>query len=77
MRHETKGSVAKMLEKEYLGEIAIGLANRWFQPLTHVSEARFPSVTALCCQRGKREKRGGQRFRVAQFGAQSVPGVFA
>jgi hypothetical protein len=53
------------------------LANRWFQPLTHVSGRPFPRDTATCRQQGKREKREGQRFLVAQSAAQFVPGVFA
>lgn len=51
----------------------IGLANRWFQPLTHVSGGGFPRDTAICCQRGRRGKRGEYRFTVAQRVAQSVP----
>src|SRR5437868_6466488 len=34
-----------------------GLANRWFQPLTHVSEARTPRESARAGQDGKRETR--------------------
>ena len=47
-----------MLEYQGLVETADGLANRWFQPLTHVSEARTPRETAKGGQEVKREKRG-------------------
>lgn len=52
------------------------LANRWFQPLTHVSGRDFPRVSAVCCQRGRRGKRGQQRFAAAQPGAQYGRGLF-
>jgi hypothetical protein len=48
------------------------LANRWFQPLTHVSERGFPRVSAACVNRDERETRSSQRFAVAQWVAQSV-----
>ena len=53
------------------------LANRWFQPLTHVSSGAFPRDAADSCQRSTREKRGRQRLDVAQSTAQSVPQPFA
>jgi HNH endonuclease len=52
------------------------LANRWFQPLTHVSSGGGPRVCGLSCQRRKRGKRVGQRSAVAHSSAQYVPGVF-
>jgi hypothetical protein len=54
----------------------MGLANRWFQPLTHVSGGGFARVPAASCQRGSREKRGEHRFAVAQRAAHSVPAAF-
>jgi hypothetical protein len=57
--------------------IEIGLANRWFQPLTHVSDGGFPRDCAISCQRSIRGKRGEQRFATAQRVAQSVRGAFA
>jgi hypothetical protein len=85
MRHETSGLEAKLLDK--MAEIchkptmAKGwgrdLANRWFQPLTHVSGGGFPRYPAPLGQRGKREKRNSRRFAVAQRVAHSVPAVFA
>jgi hypothetical protein len=65
-----------MLEALSFSETAGVLANRWFQPLTHVSSGGFARVSAVSCQRGMRGKREGQRFAVAQSGAQSVLGVF-
>lgn len=52
------------------------LANRWFQPLTHVSSGGFPRYPADFGQRGKRETRNLQRFAVAHSMAQSVLGRF-
>lgn len=63
-------------KSEIMGKAPNVLANRWFQPLTHVSEARTPRDTAFSCQQGKREKRGEHRFRVAQSAAQSVLAAF-
>lgn len=48
------------------------LANRWFQPLTHVSSGGFPRKTDRCGQRGKRGSRNSQRFAVSHGAAQSV-----
>lgn len=53
-----------------------GLANRWFQPLTHVSAPGFPRDRAISCQRGKRETRGAHRFAVIHEVLQSVSGLF-
>ena len=39
-----------------------GLANRWFQPLTHVSARGSPRVWPECCQRRIRETRNAHRF---------------
>ena len=39
-----------------------GLANRWFQPLTHVSVAAFPRDRPDSCQRRKREPHCEGRF---------------
>lgn len=64
-----------MLEIQSGAEMARELANRWFQPLTHVSEAAFPRDCAGQRQQAKREKREEQRFLVAQFAAQSVHGM--
>ena len=80
LRHETKGSeqwkAAKMTDLYGYSAIvekpANVLANRWFQPLTHVSERAVPRVSVFSCQRGKREKRDTHRFAVAQSVAQSV-----
>jgi hypothetical protein len=55
---------------------AIDLANRWFQPLTHVSGGGFPRDTAICGQGETRETRKAHRFAVAQRAAHSVSGVF-
>jgi len=52
------------------------LANRWFQPLTHVSARGFPRVAPLSCQRGKRETRGAHRFGWLQGWLQSVSQMF-
>lgn len=84
MRHKTSGLQTKKLAKmadfchiQRMGEKAgIGLANRWFQPLTHVSKRGFPRDAAIYCQRDMREKRGEQRFAVAQSAAHSVRAVF-
>lgn len=53
------------------------LANRWFQPLTHVSARGSPRDSAICCQRGTRGKRGQQRFATTQRVAQSVRRAFS
>ena len=53
------------------------LANRWFQPLTHVSEAAIPRVTGFSCQRRKRETRGEQRYGWLQRWLQFVCRLFA
>jgi hypothetical protein len=52
------------------------LANRWFQPLTHVSAPGFPRDSAAYGQRGKRGKRNSNRFAVAHWMAQSVRASF-
>ena len=65
-----------MLEPIRLSETAGVLANRWFQPLTHVSSGGFARVSAIPCQRGMRGKRGEHRFAVAQRTAHSVHGGF-
>ena len=52
------------------------LANRWFQPLTHVSSGGFPRVSSTYVNRGTRETRHSKRFAVAQWVAQSVQGMF-
>jgi hypothetical protein len=66
-----------MAEICYYRAMLRGLANRWFQPLTHVSGGGFPRVSATLRQRGKREKRDFGRFAVSQLRAQSVHGRFA
>ena len=53
------------------------LANRWFQPLTHVSGGGFPRVSATYVNRGTRDTRRSKRFAAAQRAAHSVRGVFA
>jgi hypothetical protein len=53
------------------------LANRWFQPLTHVSAPSFPRDSAAYGQRGKRRKRNSNRFAAAHRAAQSVRVPFA
>lgn len=85
IRHKISGSEMKMLAKS--AEIchipgmgkrgARDLANRWFQPLTHVSGGSFPRFPATLRQRGKRETRREQRFARAQTTAHSVSGAFA
>jgi hypothetical protein len=65
-----------MIENARLSERAGELANRWFQPLTHVSARGFPRDTAICCQRGMRGKRGEHRFAMAQRVAQPVRASF-
>jgi len=54
-----------------------GLANRWFQPLTHVSARSFPRGAGTYGQRRMRETRNSQRFaaahRAAQFVRLSIP----
>lgn len=65
MQHKTNGlKPSKALEMAVIcgkvGDSENGanvLANRWFQPLTHVSEARTPRESAKDRQEGKREKR--------------------
>ena len=54
-----------------------GLANRWFQPLTHVSKARTSRVRVIPRQAPMREKREDHQFLVAQSAAQSVHDSFA
>jgi hypothetical protein len=84
MRRRTNGSkVAKVLEMaEFCANLGVtrkaanDLANRWFQPLTHVSVGWTPRVSESCCQRGKRETRDEHRFAVAQAAAQSVLTAF-
>jgi hypothetical protein len=66
-----------MLRKQGAARTAIGLANRWFQPLTHVSDGGFPRVSAVYVKRVGRGKREGQRFGVAQSAAQSVLYLFS
>jgi hypothetical protein len=51
---------------------ARGLANRWFQPLTHVSGGCFPRFSGAYVNRGKRETRHSKRFAVAHRTAHSV-----
>jgi hypothetical protein len=48
------------------------LANRWFQPLTHVSARSFPRVSATYVNRGTRDTRHSKRFAVAHQVAHSV-----
>jgi hypothetical protein len=49
------------------------LANRWFQPLTHVSARGSPRVWPETCQRRKRETRRKYRFVSLHRGLQYVP----
>lgn len=83
-RHKTNGlRLVKVLEvAEICAKVGASrfqenvLANRWFQPLTHVSSGGFPRDCELSCQREKREKRVEHRFVVAQSTAQSVQCLF-
>jgi hypothetical protein len=77
VRHETSGLERKMLEIQETTDIVRVLANRWFQPLTHVSARGFPRYSADIGQRGKRETRNSHRFAAAQPAAHSVHGAFA
>jgi len=52
------------------------LANRWFQPLTHVSVGGCPRESWIECQREKRETRGTYRLCMSQRVSQSVLGLF-
>ncbi len=84
-RHKTKGlQTVKAPEMTQfrqvsgsIGEAENGLANRWFQPLTHVSGGGSTRDCADYCQRDMREKRGEHRFAVAQRAAQFVLEPFA
>ncbi len=53
-----------------------GLANRWFQPLTHVSARGLPRDRRDSCQRRKRGTREGQRFVSQHRVLQSVHPMF-
>jgi hypothetical protein len=64
-----------MAEIRRAQEMLRDLANRWFQPLTHVSDGGFPRVPATYVNRRTRETRNSQRFAVAQLAAHSVPGL--
>jgi len=64
--------VAKMAKICYSSEAMRDLANRWFQPLTHVSGGSFPRVSKPYVNRGTREMRRLQRFAVSQSMAHSV-----
>lgn len=52
------------------------LANRWFQPLTHVSARALPRDRRDSCQRRKRGTRDEQRFVSLHRVLQSVRPVF-
>jgi hypothetical protein len=66
-----------MLEIQATTNIVRVLANRWFQPLTHVSGGGFPRDTADTGQPATRETRNSHRFAAAQPAAHSVHGAFA
>jgi hypothetical protein len=68
--------VAKMPEICYSSEMLRDLANRWFQPLTHVSDGGFPRVSATYVNRETRDTRCSGRFAVSQPAAHSVRGKF-
>jgi hypothetical protein len=74
LRHRVSGLVAKMAKICYSSEMFRDLANRWFQPLTHVSGGGFPRVSATYVNRGTRDTRHSKRFAVAQSTAHSVHG---
>jgi hypothetical protein len=61
----------------YSSKMLRDLANRWFQPLTHVSGGGFPRVSKTYVNRGTRETRHSKRFAVAHQVAQSVPALVA
>jgi hypothetical protein len=65
MRHRVSGSVGIMAKNCAGSEATRGLANRWFQPLTHVSGGGFPRVSDTYVNRGMRETRHSKRFAVA------------
>ena len=73
--------LAKMAEICHISAMgqmgARDLANRWFQPLTHVSSGSFPRVSATLRQRGKRGTREMPQSAVAQWVAHSVAVAFA
>jgi hypothetical protein len=81
MRHKVSGSVAKMAENCVSRGTVRGLANRWFQPLTHVSECGRLAVSLgkpnLSVKRQMRETRHSKRFAVAHRTAQYVHSAFA
>jgi hypothetical protein len=64
MRHRMSGLVAKMAEICYSSKMLRDLANRWFQPLTHVSGGGFPRVSALMsiAERARRDIQSGSRW---------------
>lgn len=70
--HRVSGLAAKMAEIRRCPEMPRDLANRWFQPLTHVSGGGFPKVSGTSVNRGSRETRQAHRFAVAQSAAHSV-----
>jgi hypothetical protein len=65
-----------MAEICYSSDMLRDLANRWFQPLTHVSDGGFPRVSEAYVNRGTRETRRAKRFAVAQRVAHSVRELF-
>jgi len=85
MRHKTSGSqkwkALKMADfcgkMEYKQFVFSELANRWFQPLTHVSGAGSPRHSSKSCQRCARETRGARRRRWSHEWLQSVRPVFS
>jgi hypothetical protein len=66
-----------MAEICYNPEMHRGLANRWFQPLTHVSGGGFPRFSSAYVNRGTREIRDPQRFAMSHPAAHSVHGSAA
>jgi hypothetical protein len=68
MRHKVSGSVAKMAENCVSRGTVRGLANRWFQPLTHVSSGGFPRVSELSvnAECAKRDIQSGSRWHIGR-----------
>jgi hypothetical protein len=65
-----------MAEICYRPNMLRDLANRWFQPLTHVSGGGFPRVSKPYVNRGTRDTRHSKRFTVAHRVARSVLAPF-
>ena len=65
-----------MAEMRACPEAVRGLANRWFQPLTHVSSGGFPRGGTTYGQFTTRDTRSFAQLGVSQCVARSVPPMF-